>query len=392
LSRELRLVVWDKRGSGLSDPVTHTQSAEERVDDLLAIADAAELDRPNLFGSVDGGSVSVVFAATHPRRVRSLVLYATAARFTQDPPEYPWGFTQAEVQATLEDIDANWGEGAAAESIYGTGKSAPALRQWVARFQRMTGSPAQALLLWQSIMQMDVRAALDGVRAPTLVLAREADNVVPFEASAALAAGIPHAQLRRLPPGDHTGFDIHDLMVDEILRFVRGERGGSPSERVLKTVLFTDIVGSTELLSAQGDAHWRHQLDVHDGVIDSVLATYGGLRAKQTGDGVFALFDAPSRAARCALELVTVLAARGIPIRAGVHVGECERRGNEWSGVAVHVGARISAVAGPGEVLASRTVCDLSAGSGIRFENLGAHLLEGLAEETTIYRVSVNGR
>src|SRR5262249_3141682 len=209
------------------------------------------------------------------------------------------------------------------------------------------------------------------------------------------AAALPNAQFLMFPPGEHHAFDVFDVLVSEIFKFC-GRPVASSSERTLATVLFTDIVGSTEQLSAVGDEHWRHQLDVHDQVADVLLAKYGGRRVNHTGDGIFAMLDNPTKAARCALELVSALAMRGIRIRAGVHVGECERRGEEWSGLAVHVGARIGAMAGPGEVLAgrtvrellaSRTVRDLSAGSGLRFTSLGAHRFKGMPEDTEVFQV-----
>ncbi|WP_082967087.1 adenylate/guanylate cyclase domain-containing protein [Mycobacterium sp. 852002-51163_SCH5372311] len=196
----------------------------------------------------------------------------------------------------------------------------------------------------------------------------------------------------RLPPGPHGPFDIVAQVAALIVEFVCEKPSESADERILKTVLFTDIVGSTEQLSATGDARWRRQLDAHDKVVDLLLAKHGGHRAKHTGDGVFALFDGPTKAARCALDLVPALAARGITIRAGVHTGECERRGDEWSGMAVHTGARIGALAGAGEVLTSRTVRDLSAGSGLCFESLGPQLLKGLPEGVEVYRVTTPTR
>jgi class 3 adenylate cyclase len=199
---------------------------------------------------------------------------------------------------------------------------------------------------------------------------------------------MPNAQFQELPPGPHGLLD--EAMAEAILDFVCGEHNVGANERVLSTVFFTDIVSSTELLSAQGDAHWRHELDAHDRIVESLLSKYGGRRAKHTGDGVFALFDGPTKAARCGLELVPALATRGIRIRAGIHVGECEKRGNEWSGMAVHLGARISALAGADEVLTSRTVRDLSAGSGLRFESLGGRRLKGLPEETEVFRVTTS--
>jgi pimeloyl-ACP methyl ester carboxylesterase/class 3 adenylate cyclase len=388
LARVARLIVWDKRGTGLSDPVTHPPPLDERMDDLHAVLDAAEVDCAALFGVSEGGPLSILFAATFPERVRSLVLYGATPRPTQELPDFPWGFTPAQADALLDNIDAHWGEGAMAELFFGQHADVPGVRELWGRYERAGASPTMAKLLVQAYMEVDVRGVLAGVRTPTLVLARPGDQFVPVEAAAALAAGIPNAQLRTLSPGAHLPIDIVDELVSEILEFVCQCPAFTNAERVLTTVFFTDIVSSTEQLSARGDERWRHQLDIHDELVDNVLVKYGGKRAKHTGDGVFALFDGPTKAARCGLELVPALATRGINIRAGVHVGECERRGDEWSGMAVHVGARIGALAGPGEVLTSRTVRDLSAGSGLIFEDLGAHQLKGLPERTNVFRVT----
>jgi class 3 adenylate cyclase/pimeloyl-ACP methyl ester carboxylesterase len=387
LAREVRLVVWDGRGTGLSDPVLEAPSLDERLGDLIAVLDSAEVERATLLGPFTGGSLCVMCAAKHPERVRSLVLYGTAARFTQDLPEFPWGFTAQEVDAQVRDIDAEWGSGVFAGLVFGAAAGVPGVRERWGRFESSMISPRMAHTLWRSYVEVDVRELLPSVRVPTLVMARPGDHMVPLDASAALAAAIPNAQFLTIPPGEHHGFDIIDVLTSEILEFCE-RPAASRSERTLATVLFTDIVGSTEQLSAVGDEHWRHQLDVHDQVADALLARYGGRRANHTGDGIFALLDSPSNAARCALELVSALAMRGIRIRAGVHVGECERRGEEWSGLAVHVGARIGAMAGPGEVLTSRTVRDLSAGSGLRFKSIGAHRLKGMPEDTEVFQVS----
>ena len=388
LRQSTRLVVWDKRGTGLSDPVTHVPPLDERMDDLRAVLDAAEVDRAALLGVSEGGPMSVLFAASFPERVNSLVLYGTAARLSANPPDFPWGFTAAQIQAHLEDIDKHWGEGALAELFFGAAAEVPGVREMFGREQRASASPTMVRLLWQALQEIDVRDVLEAVRAPTLVIARPGDRIAQFEAAGALAAGIPGAQLLTLPPGEHYAIDILDLLTPPVLEFVVRKPVPAPTERVLKTLVFTDIVGSTEQLSATGDAHWRHQLNAHDKVVDWLLEKYGGHRAKHTGDGIFALFDGPTRAARCALDIVPALAARGIRIRAGVHTGECERRGEEWSGMAVHTGARIGALAGAGEVLASRTVRDLSAGSGLIFESLGPQRLKGLPEEVDVYRVT----
>jgi len=237
------------------------------------------------------------------------------------------------------------------------------------------------------VSREDVRDLLGRVAVPTVVAARPGDHMVPYESSAALAAGIPGAELLTLPPGEHHAFDIVDLLIDKLLNFCE-RPSEATNERILAAVLFTDIVSSTEQLSASGDEYWRHQLDVHDSIVDALLTKHGGRRANHTGDGVFALFDVPSRAARCALELVPTLASRGLRIRAGLHVGECERRGDEWSGLAVHTGARVCSMAGGAEILCTRTVHDLAAGSGVVFESLGPQTFKGLPEAIDVYRIT----
>jgi pimeloyl-ACP methyl ester carboxylesterase/class 3 adenylate cyclase len=388
LARKTRLVVWDKRGTGLSDPVTHIPPLDERMDDLHAVLDAVDADRAALLGISEGGPMSILFAATYPERVRSMVLYGTAGRFVREPPEFPWGIPPERIEAGVADIDEHWGEGFLARPLLGDAAHTPGVREMLGRMERAGASPTIAQMLWRSLGEIDVRGILKTVRIPTLVLSRPGDRMVPIESSQALAAGIPGAVFRALPPGAHAAFDIDDSLAAETLAFVCGDTETAVNERVLMTVLFTDIVGSTEQIVAGGDSRWRHRLDTHDQLVDTLLAKYGGRRAKHTGDGIFALFDGPTKAARCALDLVPALATRGIRIRAGVHIGECERRGEEWSGLTVHTGARIGAMAGPGEVLTSRTVRDLSAGSGLRFESLGAHRLKGMPEDTEVFRVT----
>ncbi len=389
LSRHVRLILWDKRGTGLSDPVSHVPPIDERMDDLRAVLDAADVEFPALVGVSEGGPMSLVFAATYPERVRSLLLVGTTARFSQDLPNRPWGFTPEQMDAVFEDIENHWGEGAMAEWFFGPIAEVPGVRDMFGREQRACASPMMAKLMWQAVRDIDVRGVLGSVRTPTMVLARRGDRIAPFEAAQELAAKIPNAELRELPPGEHYATDLLELLPQATLEFVGQQADAMPAERVLSTVLFTDIVGSTEMLAAEGDDHWRRHLDDHDRLVDTVLARYGGRRAKHTGDGIFALFDGPTKAARCGLDLVPALATHGIPIRAGVHIGECEKRGDEWSGMAVHVGARIGAMAGAGEVFTSRTVRDLSVGSGLVFEGLGAHRLKGLPEDTEVFRVKV---
>lgn len=387
LTDSTRYIVWDKRGTGLSDPVEGAPPLDERMDDLRTVMDAAGVEQAAFFGASEGGPMSILFAATHPERVRSLVLYGTAARFSCDPPSFPWGFTEAEIEAQLSEIDARWGDGALANLFLGPVAEVEGVPELFGRAQRQGASPTMAKFLWQALMEIDVREVLGSVESPTLVLGREGDQIAPIAAAKAMAAAIPNGVFQELTPGDHMAGDSQ-VLADNVLAFVIGEQPVTPpTDRTLATVLFTDIVGSTEALSAQGDQRWRHNLDVHDDIIDRCLAAFGGSKVKSTGDGVFAVFDGPTKAARCALELVPALATRSIDIRAGVHTGECERRGEDWSGVGVHIGARVAALAGSGEVLASRTVRDLSAGSDLVFEDRGMHPLKGVPEEWQLFRV-----
>jgi pimeloyl-ACP methyl ester carboxylesterase len=254
LSASTRFVVWDKRGTGLSDPVTGTPSLDERMDDLRAVLDAAEVGEAALFGASEGGPMSLLFAATYPERVRCLVLYGTAARFSCEPPAHPWGFTPSEVDAQLQEIDERWGEGALLDLFMPSAAGVDGMRELVGRAQRSGASPTMAMHLWQALMEIDVREVLRSVPTRTLVLHRPGDRVASVEAAAAMAAALPNAVFRELPPGDHVAIDIGDLLASEILGFVVGEsQVAAATERVLATVLFTDIVGSTESLSRQGD-------------------------------------------------------------------------------------------------------------------------------------------
>jgi pimeloyl-ACP methyl ester carboxylesterase len=322
LAEVARLIVWDKRGTGLSDPATHVPTLDERMDDLHAVLDAAKVDRPAFFGMSEGGPMSLLFAATHPEHVHSLVMYGVLARFSQELPDYPWGFTAKEKAEHLEAIDNHWGEGALAELFFGEIADIPGFRDLYGRYQRISASPTMAAWLWEALLEIDVRGILGSIRAPTLVLARANDRIAPLEGARALAAAIPGAQLKTLPEGPHSLVDT--VVGSAVLDFVCGTSNVAVDDRMIKTVLFTDIVGSTEQLSANGDAHWRRQLNAHDKAVDWLVKKYGGSRAKHTGDGVFVLFDGPTKAARCALELISALATSGVRIRVGVHVGECE--------------------------------------------------------------------
>lgn len=385
-TRAARVLVFDRRGSGLSDPASRIMTSEERAEDLLAIVDDACVDRFALVATGDAGPSCIEFAARYPDRVHCLVLLSSAARFSQDLPDFPCGFTPEQIADIDERIDTEWGEGLTADLLYGEAANVPGVREMLGRLQRSTLGPSGVRLQWREATTVDVRHLLGSITVPTLVLSRPGDRMVAYEAAAATAAGIPGAQLDQLPAGNHASFDILDVVTEKILGFVTGREDASANERVLQAILFTDIVGSTESLSAEGDARWRNLLDLHDATVDGIVAKFGGRRVNHTGDGILALFDGPTNSVRCALELVAALACLGLRIRAGVHIGECERRGEEWSGMAIHVGARIAALAGAGQVLASRTIRDLCTGSGLVFEDLGPHHLKGVPEDASIYR------
>ena len=290
LAHETRLILWDKRGTGLSDPVNQVPTLDERMDDLHAVLASAGVECPALLGISEGGPMSILFAATFPDQVRSMVLYGTAARFSQDLPDFPWGFPPGFVELDgVEAFDEHWGQGISADAMFGEAANSPGVRDMMGRYERASASPAMAGMLMKAFAAIDVRDILDTVQTPTLVLARPGDEVAPVEAAQALAAALPNAEFRALPPGPHAAFD--SALAAEALGFLCGQVNAPVSERVLATVLFTDIVGSTEQLSSQGDSGWRHQLDVHDQVIDRLLSKYGGRRSKHTGDGIFALFD-----------------------------------------------------------------------------------------------------
>ncbi|MGZ4529574.1 MAG: alpha/beta fold hydrolase [Mycobacterium sp.] len=387
MSQEVRVVVFDGRGTGLSEPVSRAPTLHDRVRDLVCVLDAAEAEQPVLFGVFSGGVSSIALAAANPERVRSMILYGTAARFSRHAPDFPWGFTEAQIDDRIEEIEDHWGEGALADLVFGAAADIPGVREQWGRVQSSLASPAMAAMLFRACMHDDVRELLERVTVPALVTARPGDRMVPFEAQAALAAGMPNARFVAMPAGEHGAFDLVDVVVARILDFCE-TRTPAGDDRVLATVFFTDIVGSTEQLGAAGDTHWSRQLDMHDEIVDRLLSKYGGRRVNHTGDGVFALFDVPSKAARCALELVPTLAGHGLRIRTGIHVGECERRGEEWAGLAVHTGARVCAMAKPAEILCTRTLYDLSAGSGLVFESLGPQQLKGLPAAIDLYRVT----
>jgi class 3 adenylate cyclase len=382
-----RLVLFDKRGTGLSDPVPGPMTLEERTDDLLAVMDAAESERAAIFGVSEGGSMAAIFAATHPERTSSLVLYGTWPRMLR-APDFPVGVERFQLEKLVALTD-RWGEGVALSSFAPSLASDPGARDWWARFQRASASPGMARGLFELYPEIDIRDILPAIRAETLVLHRTGDRVVPVGCGRYLAEHIPRARYVELEGDDHIWVaGDADALLDEVEEFVTGARQGPEPDRVLATILFTDIVGSTEHAAAAGDRTWATLLETHHTAVRRQLVRFRGVEIDTAGDGFFVAFDGPARAIRCAVAIRDAVRSLGLEIRAGLHTGECEKVGNKLTGIAVNIGARVGALAGSGEVLVSSTVVDLVAGSGLVFEDRGEHELRGVPGRRRLFAVA----
>jgi pimeloyl-ACP methyl ester carboxylesterase len=381
-----RVVLYDKRGTGLSDPVEGVPTLENRADDLRSVMDAAGCGRVALLGFSEGGPISMLFAATYPQRVRALVLLGTFASGVLDydgsEGRAKWIELMTRVRATID----HWGEGQTIDWAAPSLRDRPASRRAVGALERAGMSPKMARLTFEAILtQVDVRDILGSVHVPTLVLHRKND-AIPVEFARELAANIPSAQLVELDGVDHwpSVGDIKSI-TGEVEEFLTGQRHEHIPDRVLATVLFTDIVDSTRRAAELGDASWRELLERHDETTCTEIARFSGRVVKHTGDGVLATFDGPTRALRCAATLAERIPELGIDIRCGLHTGECEIRGDDIGGIAVHIGARIAALAQAGEILVSGTVKDLVNGSGIAFQERGTHVLKGVPGEWRLF-------
>ncbi len=383
-----RVVVFDKRGTGMSDPVSGAPTLEERMDDVRAVMDAAGFDRAAIFGISEGGALAMLCAASHPERVTALITYASYARLAW-AEDYPHGYRRDAVDAFSASIEDTWGSAADVLVTAPSLADDPSYRAWWGRHQRLSASPGMARALVAMVSELDVRAALPLIQAPTLVLHTTGDRFIPVQHSRYLHAHIDDSRLVEIPGADHhpTGTSGEQL-VEEIAEFLTGSRPARRVERVLATVMFTDIIGSTARAAELGDQRWRHLLDSHDTVVRAELMRFRGVEIKATGDGTLATFDGPARAIDCACAISDRVTALGIEVRAGVHTGEIELRGEDIGGIAVHLGARIAAVAGPSEILVSRTVTDLVAGSGIQFDDRGQHELKGMPGTWQLYAVT----
>lgn len=389
LSSFSRLIFFDRRGTGLSDPVALAEapSWEAWTEDIRAVLDVNDIDRAAIFASADAGPIAMLFAASSPERVAALVLANTSARFLE-AEDYPIGVDHATIDSLVTVVRDHWGTPALLELTSPEAARDPALAARVATRMRASATPRTAAMQLRYVLEhVDVRDALPLITAPTLVLHNARNPVVPASHGRHIAANIDGARYVEIDASATGLLEGRPAALDEIMEFLTGARAPGPTDRMLATVLFTDIVNSTSRAAATGDQQWRATLDHHDGTVRRVLAQFGGHEVKMTGDGLLATFDGPARAIRCARAIVRTLGSGGIDIRAGIHTGECDRRGDDISGLAVHIAARVAASAGAGEVRVSRTVVDLVAGSSIAFRDCGTHDLKGLPNRWRLFTV-----
>lgn len=385
LASYARVVIFDKRGQGLSDRIEGAPSLEQRMDDVRAVMDTVGSRRAVLIGLSEGCAMSILFAATYPERVSHLILAGGFSRAADRVPDDVW-------EQRVEQIVGNWGTGAMHRNIapsLATGADALA---WFGKFERLSCSPGALRTILRLNRQIDVTAILQSLQVPTLVVHARTDMQVPVALGRKLAAGIPGARFLELPDGDHYPWvgDTEGLHGD-IEEFITGQRASATGdlERVLATVLFTDIVDSTRNAVAVGDQRWRRLLDEHDQLARQIVNKHRGNLVKSTGDGILATFDGPGRAVRCAVSFSSAAQQIGLPLRAGLHTGEIEMRGNDIGGIAVHAAARVMAQSASNEVLVSRVVTDLVAGAGLKFAERGSHELKGLPGRWDLFAASL---
>jgi pimeloyl-ACP methyl ester carboxylesterase len=380
-----RLIRFDKRGTGLSDRPGGLPDLETRMDDVRAVMDAAGSERAALFGYSEGGPMSVLFAATYPERTAALVVYGSYAKRVDPDADYPWAPERVARVAYAEEVERTWGEESDLPTMAPSADAA--LRRWWSTRARASASPGAARDLILMNSEIDVREVLPAVRVPTLILHRRGDLDSSPEEGRYLAKRIPGARFVELDGLDHVPWIDPDQIVDEVEEFLTGGRPGPAPDRVLATVLFTDVVDSTGRAAELGDRRWRELLGRYHALVRAELARFGGVEVDKAGDGTLARFDGPARAVRAALAIVEAVREIGLEVRAGVHTGELELTADGVAGIAVHIGARIAGEAGAGEVLASSTVKDLVFGSGLDFEERGAVELRGVPGSWHLYAV-----
>ena len=378
-----RLILLDKRGTGLSDRMAGIPTLEQRMDDVRAVMDAVDSERAAVLGVSEGGAMSVLFAATYPDRTTALVLYGAFAEFSY------WVPTPEALSELLMVIEQGWGTGVTLPIFAPSLAHDEQIKRWWARFERLGASPGAAIDLMRMNSEINVSDVLPTIHVPTLILHRAEDTNVDVEASRFMVKRIPRAKYVELSGRDHVPMvGDADAVLDEIEEFLTGTRLGAETDRVLLTVLFADIVGSMERAAELGDRRWRDLLASHRTVVQRELLRYRGREVSTAGDGFLATFDGPARAIRCALGIQEGVRQLGLEVRVGIHTGECELLDNDVGGIAVHIGAQVKASAAPGEVLVSSTVKDLVAGSGLRFEDRGTRTLKGVPDEWRLFAVT----
>jgi pimeloyl-ACP methyl ester carboxylesterase len=381
-----RVIVFDKRGQGLSDRVGE-QTLEERTGDVRAVLDAVGSERAAVCGWSEGGAMSLTFAATYPQRTAALVLFGSFASMR----DAPWNLAPERFQLLLEGLEQSWGKGIIVRLNAPSRVKDAGFMKWWARLERAAATPSAIVALVRANYSIDARHVLSSISAPTLIFHRERDSLVPVQTGRYLAAHIPGARYVELPGEDHLiqalDPDLLDSLFDEIEEFLTGTKQRPEPDRVLATLLMNDIVGSTERVAEIGDKRWKELLTRYYELVRKELDAFHGVEVNTTGDGILATFDGPARAIRCACSIRDAVRALGIQIRTGVHTGECERMGDDVGGIAVHIAARVSAQAAADEVLVSSTVKDLVAGSRLTFSDRGLHQLKGIPGEWRLFAV-----
>ena len=382
-----RVILFDKRGTGLSDRIADLPSLEVRMDDVRAVLDAVGSPRAALFGFSEGGPMCALFAATYPQRTSALIMAGSYARMMAGE-DYPFGRTQEQMQAFLTEIERDWG-GPVGLTMRGPSRANDErFRQWWARYLRTSASPTAAAALLRMNAQVDIRDVLPSIRVPTLIMHSVNDRTLPIQAGRYMAERIPGATFIELQGIDHIPYlSDSETITGHIEEFLTGVPHHEVDDRVLATVLFTDIVGATESAARLGDKRWSELLGRHHDLVRRELQRFRGREIDTAGDGFFAAFDGPARAVRCACAVSGAVRSLGIELRAGVHTGECEVMGNKYGGIAVHIGARIAALAAAGEVMVSSTVKDLVAGSGLVFDDRGIRPLKGVPGRWPLFAV-----
>ena len=384
-----RVICFDKRGAGLSDPVPlgELPTLEHWMDDARIVLDAIGSEETALIGDAEGGPMAMMFAATYPRRTRALVLVNTFARMLR-AADYPIGMPEEAAERLLQIWERAWGTGIVLELSAPSVADDPEMQRWAGRYMRLSAPPAACTRMYRWVLQVDVRSVLLSIQAPTLILHRAENRHYRVPMGRYLAEHIPGAKYVELPGADwYPPFVNAQPVLDEIEEFLTGARPVPAQDRILATVLFTDIVGSTDLAARLGDQRWLDLRAVHDGLVRTHLDRYRGKEVTTTGDGFLATFDGPARAVRCASEIASSVQSLGIRIRAGLHSGEVEIQDGQIAGIAVHIAARVMALAGEGQVLVSGTLKDLVVGSPIRFSDRGPHSLRGIPGEWRLFQV-----